>query len=105
MNSKKLYRASQAYDVLFACEPSEHLRSVARKFLIEEDRYNNKENISIVEITDESEIPEAWKNALIWGCDEEMTPAIFLSEQKEFAKFDQKEYEEFLRLKKIYQNE
>lgn len=103
MNSKKLYRASQAYDVLFACEPSEHLRSVARKFLIEEDRYNNKENISIEEITDESEIPEAWKNAIIWGCDEEMTPVIFLSEQK--TVFDQKEYEEFLRLKKKYQNE
>lgn len=105
MNSKKLYRASQAYDVLFACEPSEHLRSVARKFLAEEDRYNKKENISIVEITDKSEIPEAWENAIIWGCDEEMTPAIFLSKQKKDIAFDQKEYEEFLRLKKKYQNE
>ena len=64
---------------------------------------SKKTQYSIEEITDESEIPEAWKNAIIWGCDEEMTPVIFLSEQK--TVFDQKEYEEFLRLKKKYQNE
>lgn len=91
---KRLYVATQKYEVVFVSSSGHGLKHKAEEF-IEEQNKTFQPSIEVQEITCKEEIPEDWREdyTLIWGSDEEMNAEQFLESKKT------SEYQEYLRLK------
>lgn len=97
---KKLYHAKINVDVMFISDKVKFpLRQEAEHYSQEELRNLVPGRVVIKEIKAVSEIPESWREAHIWGDDEERTPIEYL---KAVAKEKDPEYKEYLRLKKKF---
>ncbi len=101
---RKLYYAKQVFDVVFVSEEEENdeLEEEAQHYISEQNKYFSPE-IELKEVLSLEDLPEAWKsNALIWGTkkDEDLTVKQFLAQNLTAS---QEEYQEYLRLKAIYE--
>jgi len=95
-----LYLATKTIKVMFLCPSNYSTQSVlkeANHFADEEGKNIVDGRIKIEKITKIEDIPEEWRgDAYIWGTDEEMTATDFLGQEDD-------EYQEYLRLKKKYE--
>lgn len=78
VSMKKVYYASKIIDVCFVADENlskKELKKKALEYLEEEEGYRLQTNkvSDLVEIKSAKEIPDEWKNALIWGIQEEIT--------------------------------
>jgi hypothetical protein len=101
---KKLYLATKkiqpkTQNVMFVYDERNNncsLNSAAQRYFEQEEYYHcmsvSKEELSISEISFINDVPKEWQDAILWGIDEEISPAGFLSNIDP-------EYKEYLRLK------
>lgn len=88
----KLYHAIRpSIETMFVSgKTGDSLEKEAQYFLDEEKRVSNKQSypVKLIEVTSIFDIPESWRNGLLWNVDGELTAQQYLTE-----------YQEYLRLK------
>lgn len=98
MRKKKLYKATLNMDVLFlaVAEPGPQLDKLAKEFLKEELSNRVPGRINVVNVDSMSQVPEDWRDNLLWGTDDDITARGYFSEIDS-------EYKEYLRLKEKFE--
>lgn len=98
----KLYYASKGIDVMFLsdADTASRLESDAIRFLKEEEKNWIRPSTSVKEITKARDVPENWREAFVWGTDDEISPLQFLNDPK-----NDPEYETYLRLKQKFEKD
>jgi hypothetical protein len=98
---KKLYYARQVTDVMFVSDKEGRaLKKEADSFIQEETHNVVNGRLVINEVTMASEVPDSWRDAIVWGQDDdELNPIQYL---KQIAKKNDPEYKEYIRLKKKF---
>lgn len=110
---RRLYLATKELDVMFISDKdlsvdAQGVKVEAVKFIEEEIKVNLIFDAisSIREIKSYSEVPEKWRDAFLWGTEDEETPADFLHKKSKNSE-TYREYleakEAYLRLKDIYE--
>jgi hypothetical protein len=103
---KKLYYARQIVDIMFLSDQKgRDLVSDAEEFLVEELNNVVDGRLSIIEVTQASEVPQSWRDAIVWGQDDddddgELTTIECL---KKMASKKDPEYKTYLKLKKKFE--
>lgn len=96
---KKVYYAKKEIDVVFLSDKEGFaLEKEANKFLIEESKNHKISPLLIKELKTVSDVPNDWRDALIWGSDEEEDLSV-----AEALSDPDPEYKEYLRLKEKYE--
>lgn len=98
MRKKKLYKATLNMEVLFlAVAPhGPQLEKIAKGFIQDEMMNRVAGRLTVTDVDNMSQVPEDWRDAMLWGTDDDITPRAYFAEKDA-------EYAEYLRLKEKFE--